>query len=351
MTAPVLRSFAASWERFWTRQGSPLSLALFRICFALVLWKEVATIKSKSRFAIEGGFHVPYVSFIQPLSKETFEWICWLQNPLVFLLAVGLFTRFSICGLLALQGYIFFTDYLNFRNHPYFFLLVLLLLLFSPAGEALSVRSAWRSIRSRRPLIEAVLGRDSPLTFQRLIQMQYCILYFYSALHKLHPAYLRGEVLATLLGRDITTGSSGRILGWFLDAEGMERVSRFFGNPHNMVLPAVLTVVIEMGLPFTLWSRKLRPFALLVGVLFHLNIAVMMNIMAFSLAMIAGYLLFLEPETLPGLVQRMAGKRPEREPVRSGPGSRSWPAARPERRPGAASSAVPGRRAKHREPR
>ena len=49
------------------------------------------------------------------------------EIPLIILMGLGLFTRGAIGGLLVLQSYIFFADQLNFRNHPYFFLLVLVI--------------------------------------------------------------------------------------------------------------------------------------------------------------------------------------------------------------------------------
>jgi hypothetical protein len=61
---------------------------------------------------------------------------------------------------------------------------------------------------------------------------------------------------------------------------------------------SALTVVFELGLPFALWFRKTRPIAILLGTVFHLGIFFGMDILNFSLAMIASYFLFLDPETL-----------------------------------------------------
>jgi hypothetical protein len=58
-----------------------------------------------------------------------------------------------------------------------------------------------------------------------------------------------------------------------------------------------------------LWFPKTRPAAFLVGIAFHLSIFLLMNIPQFSIAMIACYLLFLEPETLPGLASRLRKHR------------------------------------------
>lgn len=289
---------ATGWERFWTRSGSPFHLALFRVAFAYSLFHEAGVTRAKSLYAVEGGFHLPYLSFIQPVSQQTFDWMYTLQLPLVVLLGLGLLTRVSITALLAIQGYIFFSDQLNFRNHPYFFLLVLLLLALSPCDEALSLRSLLRYLRKRVSLDRALFGSSAPMTMQRLIQVQISIVYFYSAVHKTHPAFLRGEVLAADLGDAIASGASGRLLSWLFGADSMDRVREIVERPSTMIVPAVLTVLIEYGLSLALWFRRTRPVALIVGIGFHVGIAFLMNIGTFSYAMLGSYLLFLEPDTL-----------------------------------------------------
>ena len=72
----------------------------------------------------------------------------------------------------------------------------------------------------------------------------------------------------------------------------------FVFDPQTAMVLSFLTVVLELGLPFALWFRKTRPMALILGIGLHLGILFSMNIINFSVAMIATYLLFLDPETL-----------------------------------------------------
>jgi hypothetical protein len=297
------------WEHFWGVEAPTFNLGLYRILLGCVLWVEVATTRARSLFAIEGGFHQPYVSWLQPVSPQVFEWLIAAQRPCIILLVLGLAVRPSIVALLGLQGYVFFADYLNFRNHPYFFLLVLLLLLLSPCGDALSLRALWRGAGGLR---QRLLGSIRPLAMQRLIQLQYSLVYFYSALHKLHPTYLRGEVLAMHLGPQVTSGSSGRLLRGILEPDALARLQSLAQDPRTMIVPAVLTVVLELFLPFGLWFRRTRGIAMLCGVLFHLGIALTMGIYAFSVAMLAGYLLFLEPDALTRRWTRLRSRRHSR---------------------------------------
>ncbi len=106
----IARKFSSAWETFWYSQGNTLSLGLFRILFAICLYLEVSVTAWWSVFAIEGGFHLPYAQFIQPVTAETYGWLLNLQFPFILLLALGLCTRLSCSALFLLLGYIFFAD-------------------------------------------------------------------------------------------------------------------------------------------------------------------------------------------------------------------------------------------------
>ena len=136
---------AAWWDRFWYAEGSTLALGVFRIGFAGCLLLEIRTTVGRSTYAMVEGFHLPYWSAIPLVSPETYDLIHLLQVPCAVLLGLGLLHRSACIALLSLQGWIFFADQLNFRNHPYFFLLVLFLLLLSPADDAVSLRALWRA--------------------------------------------------------------------------------------------------------------------------------------------------------------------------------------------------------------
>ncbi len=294
----LVRKFSITWESFWFSEGSTFNIALFRILFALALFFEVGVTLYKGLFAIEGGFHLPYLEFVQLVTRETYELIHLLQIPFVLFLGLGLFTRLSCSALIVLQGYIFFADQLNFRNHPYFFLLVLFLLLFSPADDALSIKSVYRALKHRQPIIASLLGHQQSLTFQRLIQVQVCIVYVYAAFHKLNMGYLSGYVLEGYLGELFQTGRPGFIFNALFPEPFLAGLDQFVLSSQTLIALSVLSVLFEFGLPLALWFRKTRPFALILGIGFHLGIFLGMDIFNFSLAMIASYLLFLDPETL-----------------------------------------------------
>ena len=95
-------------------------------------------------------------------------------------------------------------------------MLVLMILVFSPCEDALSLKRWLRRRPLQAPPPREYLGSWKPLTAQRLIQMQLSITYFYAALHKMNGSYLSGGVLSNLLAEDLFDGLSGQALLVFL---------------------------------------------------------------------------------------------------------------------------------------
>jgi len=262
--------FSRAWQRFWLAEGSTFSLDLFRILFAAALLLEVHTSQVKSINAVDDGlFHLAYLDLLPTVGEPTYHLLHALQSPLILLLGLGLAPRLSCATLLTIQGWLFFADRLNFRNHPYLFLLLLLLLMLAPIGESLSLPALIRALGRRA---HTLFGARRPLTWQRLIQVQICLTYGFAALHKLHPAFLRGDVLREVCPAAVEWPSS------LLSAM------------------AWLTLTLELLLPLALWHRRTRLAAVLLGLPFHLAIAAILEIQVFSLVMIASYVLFFDAE-------------------------------------------------------
>jgi hypothetical protein len=274
-------------ERLLFAHGRTLNLGLFRILFACALWIEVSTSLTMDVFAIDGGFHLPYVPFLPRVSEQAYRSIHLAQYPLVGALGLGLFARGACFGLLLLQGYVFFADRMNFRNHPYLFLLLLVLLLAAPAADAVSLSALMR---------DRFWGTVKPLTFQRLMQVQISIVYFFAGLSKLYPVYLGGSVLAHQLEPALIPRVGPAVAGLLL-------------APRAMQLASWATVVLELSLPFALWCRRTRPVAIVAGCVLHAAVAWVLDVYTFSLVMIASYLLFLDPEALPRMARRWAQAR------------------------------------------
>ena len=128
--------------------------------------------------------------------------------------------------------------------------------------------------------------------------MQICIAYLYAAFHKLNMGYLSGRVLDVHLINFTSPGRPGIVFQALFPEPFLTSMENFVLSEQTLITLSVLTVVFELGLPLALWFRKTRPIAIILGIGFHLGIFFGMDILIFSLAMIATYLLFLDPETL-----------------------------------------------------
>ncbi len=255
MQAAVDR-WGAKWSAFWFAEGSPQALAAFRIVFAVALLEDLRNSAGLCRYAIEGGYHWPYLSGWPLLSPQQFYALFAAQAGLGFLLLVGLRTRLAAAGLFLLQGWVLWADRLNFRNHGYLFWMICGILAVSPAGSALALH--------RRP------SASVRLTAQRLIAAEVTIVYLWAAIQKVHPAYLSGRVLGEILGQP---------------------------DQALWLQPAAWAVIaVELALPVALWVPRTREVAALVGLAMHAAFALTLNIYGFSLAMVGSYVLFLAPD-------------------------------------------------------
>jgi HTTM domain len=277
------------WNAFWFAQGSPTALGVFRAAFAACLLLEVRTSAAMNVFALRGGFHLPYPISPPLVSRGVYDALHVVQLPLVVALGLGLYGRVAAAGLLALQGWLFFADQLNFRNHPYLFLLVLGLLALSPADAGFSVRAAWRRRRGAPPA-------PAPLTIRRLLQVQVSLVYLFAGLHKLNPGFLGGHVLAQQLSTNLGAGLSGWLLHALVTGATLEAWRAALAVPANLVAVSWASAGLELGLAVALWPRRTRALAAAAGAAFHLGIGLAMDVLAFSLAMLASYALFLLPD-------------------------------------------------------
>ena len=55
-----------------------------------------------------------------------------------------------------------------------------------------------------------------------------------------------------------------------------------------------LSILYQISFPILVWNKRIKPYLLIAGVLFHLGIAILMGIFSFGLIMIISYSLFLD---------------------------------------------------------
>jgi len=190
------------------------------------------------------------------------------------LMTIGLWARPATWAVFLLVLIIHRYNPLAFNGGDFILRSVLLLgLALSPAGAYLSIDS-WR----KSGAMVWTAPQVSAWTL-RFIQLHISMGYILTVLLK-----LRGE---TWLG--------GTAM-WY--ALGLEELTRFdvpswISTPPVGAVLGWTTLAIELGVGVGVWIRKVRPYALVAGVLLHIGIAALFEIGFFSYVMVVSYLAFL----------------------------------------------------------
>jgi hypothetical protein len=260
-------SWLGQLQRMMQRRTDPRPLAIARMTVGTVaLLALVEAARVLGRVLQPMVVRIPFVPSIPllPLGALRLFLLLWLVAALLFVL--GWKTRLAGSVLAVVTGYTLVLDEQTYSNHLYLLFLVLLLLTLSDSG------AAW-SLDARRHA-----ARDVAAWPALLLKIQLTIVYFFSAMAKLTPAYLAGEILTGSLKQQ----------GWFA-------LPASWRTPSIMSVLAAGSIVTELFVAFGLWSRWTRPFALVVGAAFHLLILMTLDSSRLSLAIFALAMLALYP--------------------------------------------------------
>ena len=255
-------------EKFFQTQTSARPLGVARAAVGVAALIRAAIQYEILRSLIVGdAIRAPRFSWL-PYVTLDFLWLfmgLWVLASISF--ALGFRTRLSGSVLLACLAYQLALDENLYANNFYLMALIVLLLTVADSGCSFSL--------DRR------LFRKDPEQVSRwstlLPRLQISIVYFYSAVVKLNPAFLAGRAIVR------STRLSGMLQGT-LAPQGI----------------AAITIGVEFFLALALWVPPLRRAAFALGFLLHAAIFVGMNstytvaMFTFGLTMLAPYLLFLE---------------------------------------------------------
>ncbi len=282
------------WHQFWFPLATGHSLAGYRICFGFYLlwyWGRYWPV-ADTLFSSIGVYNTTVLPDMAPgpgLARVIYSVFLAIHIPFI----LGLFTR--VITPLIWAGYVYHwllqlrTGGAAFDNLNVFFLF---LLCFSDLDRVWSITSSLRPPAATRHKVSQFSAR--------LIAIHISFLYSGTGLFKLMmPDWRAGLVLPwTLIGRWATP--VGYWIGDLSLPTGVYTIASW------------MVIIMEIFLPFFLWTRRYRLAACVVGALFHIGIAVTLGITGF-LTCIATYVLFWEPEVLKNASERwMAGWRPRK---------------------------------------
>jgi len=298
-----LKDFWKIWQDFWFKPQSPLPVALFRIAFGWIFMTGVLT-QYGHDFCVFFGqnailTHANYVAYWQSkdMLVNVFDFIpiknSWHLAVFVvmaistFMMTIGLFTRVST--------FITFILFSSVSNQFPFLCnagddmqrLVLLLLLFTRAGDALSVDCILKQPKENwyqacfMPPLSAPWG-------QRMLQLQLSLAYVSTALLKINS--------------DVWFYGNGLNCATRLADFSKFTIPVMFDRRIPLYLFNWGTLVVEFSLGTIVWISEFTYWVLLCGVLFQLTIDWTMNIPIFEFVFISMYILFIKPDDLYKLI-------------------------------------------------
>jgi hypothetical protein len=282
---------AAAWQRWLFAPGSLRHLALFRIGWALAMLLAARHEAGLWQLYSAEQYHAPWFGWAQPLSQAAFQRLTQIAEIGSALALIGLWPKLGCALVIATLGYLFASDALLFRNHIYLGLWMGLLLCASPCGRARSVEACWHRWRGRGPAGSA----ESSGVATQLIKAQVLFVYGFSALNKLRLAFLDGYTLQQELPFALR---SSPLRALFCDARGAPRpvVENALHNALALSVCSCSVVLVEGFLVFGLPSRRLRHYAIPLGLSLHASIFLLMDIRVFGLLMVAAYPLFSDSD-------------------------------------------------------
>lgn len=286
----VLPACRHGWARFLRLLAQPIdgaSLALFRICFGVVmfahavkyLWPQGGT-TLKDYLYHETCFNFTYPGFgwVQPFPEPLWTLFFGLMGLAAIGVALGAFYRVSAAVLFLSYTYIFLSEAAKYNNHYYLMCLFALLLAFMPANKRFSI-DAWRR-RAGEPT-----ERDTAVPFWTvfLLRAQLFIVYFYGGIAKINADWLTGIPMS---------GKGREILAYWTPVLGLPEI-----DPHWVGLFICwFGLVFDLSIGFLLICRRTRLLGFAMVLLFHASNHFLFPIGLFPLMALSTTLIFFEAD-------------------------------------------------------
>jgi len=283
------------WNRFFFDPQPTRVLGAYRIVIGLLtLYSFLLFAKDATAFFSDRG--VVSVSTVERMQER--EWhsvLAWLRSPAavkctlaaLFLagasFTAGFYTRTSAVLLYVLVTSFHERNPLVMNSGDSVLRTMLFFFMFAPAGRSFSLDN----LRKRRAGLEPDPALAAPWA-QRMMQIQVAVIYFTTAYAK-----SRG---------DLYHNGSAMYYAFGLVDFNVHGIENLMNYP---VLYSAMTfgmLFIVVSLPFLIWFRASRPYAIAMGILLHLWIMWCMTLPVFGILMIATYLCFLTDEEFSALM-------------------------------------------------
>ncbi len=251
------------------------SIAVFRVALGVMVAWDVA------RYWAYGWIHEYYIRPKWFFPYLFFEWVRPLPGDWMYIhfaalgvaavcVALGLFYRPAIVALWLLYTWKFLLDKSVYMNHYYLIGLLCFLLIWMQPQRAFSLD------RRRHPEWSETVPRWNVL----LLRFQLFVVYFFGAVAKLNPDWLRGEPMYSSL------------------VNGHQDVPAIASHLPPALLAYAIAyggILFDFAVPILLCFRRTRLIGFLMAAVFHLLNDIFLSIGVFSYLMTAAITIFFDP--------------------------------------------------------
>ena len=303
-------ALAGSWNAFWFTPADPAPLCLLRLLAGgMILYSHIVWGMELEAFVGPNGWNS--AELIQRIEQDNWAWSFWWSVPTdwfaavhaVCLVVLGLFWLGCWTRITSILAFAILVSYSNRAAISNYGLdqissILALYLMIGPSGAMYSVdsifrrRAGWSPFASRKDDHSWRKRRRSSLTGRymsaglalRLIQVHYCIIYFFSGLSKLQgQSWWTGEAMWRVFAN------------YEYQSTDMTWLAAY---PWLLQLMTIVTLWWEISFAYLIWNPRLRPWLLAIGVAMHLGIGACLGMWTFGLMMMFGYVAFLDPRTV-----------------------------------------------------
>lgn len=289
------------WNTFWFAPQTGLALGLYRIAIGLLtIYSFALFAKDVDVFFSDAG--VLSTRTLETSLGRTYHTVLqWIAGPVGVRLALGALFAAGLCFTVGyrtrISSIVLFVLVASFHERNNLVLnggdtvlrTMLFFFMFAPGGAALSVDSLMR--RWRLPP-----GEEPPPALirpwaQRMMQVQVAVIYLVTAYAKSRGAlYHDGTAMYYVFG---------------LVDFNVPGVERLMNYPVAYSFLTYVVLLAEISLPFLLWFRASRPYAVALGLFAHAWIIVFMVIPVFGTLMLATYLPFFSEAEVSSVLSRV----------------------------------------------
>lgn len=265
-----------SITKYLNKYSEASTLAFFRLAFGFMMVLSLIRFVSYGwieKFYIQPQFHFTYYGFewVKPLGNYTYL-LFFISGLAALFVAIGYKYKLSIITFFLSFTYIEFMDKTTYLNHYYFITVVSFIMIFLPANAYFSV-DAYRNPKNAFQKI--------PSWTIDILKLLLGMVYLYAGLAKLNSDWL---FKAMPLKIWLPNNSNLPIIGSLLNENWVHYAFSWTG------------MIYDLSIPFLLLYKRIRLFAFVLVIVFHILTKILFPIGVFPYIMIVSSLLFFDAD-------------------------------------------------------